>query len=278
MKRYFAFALIAVLVPLPALAQQGTVQYDLTVALDFKMPDEVKNMKIEGLEEAFANMPEEITTRHVLFFDAASSLMQHDESYQDGKEAATASSTVMVRGGRASFEADKVEMKMRASFGMGSSPQGTTGATFVDFESGIYTQQREFMGRTFLVSGDRKAPAWKLPGEERTLLGLHIVKATAVVDDSVDVEAWFAPEIPVPGGPALYGGLPGLIMVLSIDGGRKVFTAVELDLENLPEFEKPTKGRKMTQAEYDQVVADKQEELKKTRKGGSGDRVVIIRQ
>ena len=261
--KYPYCCILLLMLPAAGLAQHGTVHYDYTVATDIEMPDEVKNMKIDGLREAFANMPEEFTTRCILHFDANASLMEVSEDDAETPRHKT------IR-----LDSDGAAGRMQVAFRARGLAQGagTAVATFVNFDESTFVQQHDFMGRTFLVSGTQEPLAWKLPGEERTLLGYHLVKATAV-RDSLDIEAWFAPEIPAPGGPGLYGGLPGLILVLSIDDGRKVYTAVELDLDRRPDFERPTKGRKVSQEKYDRIVAAKLEERQKTR--GGGNRVVI---
>ena len=153
----------------------------------------------------------------------------------------------------------------------------TVRATYVDFDEATYTQERNFMERTFLVSGEFEPLEWKLPGDEASILGHHVLKATAM-KDTISVEAWFAPGIPVPGGPALYGGLPGLILMLSLDEGHETYTAAEVDLETVPEFEKPSKGRSVTVEKFDQIVADKLAELEKTKGGRNNVKTIIIRQ
>ncbi len=271
MYRYPCIALAVALLPTVTHAQHGTVHYDHTVSVDFKLPDEVAAMKIEGLSASFAKMPKEFTTRKILTFDATSSLMKIDETYEDGAAGAPGGEAFTVE------SAGQQGQVMFARISRVASGNQAAGVTFVDFDEATFTQQRDFRGRTFLVSGEQDALAWRLPGEERTMLGYHVIKATAM-KDTVAVEAWFTPEIPVPGGPDLFGGLPGLILALSIDEGRQVYTAVKLDLENAPEFEEPSKGRSVTQAEYDQIVADKLEELEKTRRGQGKFDVVIRRQ
>ena len=271
MHRVQLMALALMLLPLTSQAQHGTIQYDHTISVDFKMPDEIKNMKMDGLAEAFEAMPDHVTKSTTLSFHDAASLftVKGDED----NETITVDERAIVGGElRVTISA--------ASIGLGSSARAgdAATATYVDFDAFTFTQERSFMGRTFLVEGEPEALAWRLPGEERTILGYHVIKATAMKDDTVAVEAWFAPEIPVPGGPALYGGLPGLILVLSVDEGREVYTATELDLEAVPEIEKPSRGKKVTSEEYDQIVQDKLEELEKMR-GSHGDtRIYIKRQ
>ncbi len=98
------------------------------------------------------------------------------------------------------------------------------------------------------------ALAWHVEEEVRTLLGFRVIRATAV-QDSVGLEAWFAPDIPVPAGPLLYGGLPELILELTLGGGEKTYTATEVDLESVPEVTPPTLGVAVTAEEFERIAA-----------------------
>ena len=134
-------------------------------------------------------------------------------------------------------------------------------STYIDFDAATITQQKELLARMFLVESDLAWPTWKVSGEERTYLGYRILKATTQVD-SVDVEAWFTPELPVPAGPLLYGGLPGIALIVSIDSGKEVYTATSVELATTVEIEKPSEGQTISPEEFDQVVAEKADEVR----------------
>ncbi len=258
-------------------AQHGTVTYERTVALDIKIPEGFKADLVsrnsgrmgDAIAKAIDEMPKAITTRNLLMFNGSSSLMTEEED--DGSVQA---------GEGHEIEITELDMTMRVGMGMrlmtGSNTTSHAAATHVDLNSDTFTQTHDFLGRTFLVSGDRGTLSWKLPGDERTILGYQVLKATATMD-TLSIEAWFAPEIPVPAGPDLFGGLPGLILVLRVDDDRDVYTAVEIDLEVAPIIEKPSKGRSVSKEEFDKIVADKREEHQKTRVRGNV-KTVIIRQ
>jgi len=255
MYRFFAlFALF--LLPLAVQAQHGTVHYEHTLTGTFNLPNQIGEMKIMGLEEALATMPKHRTVREILLFDASASLLTVTED--DDDEQRFASTVVKTDAG--------MEIMLTVSRA-GSGLRETINATYVDLDNGTFSQERSLRGREFLVSGEQTPLSWRLPGEEATILDYHVLKATAV-QDSVTIEAWYAPEIPFPGGPGLYGGLPGMILMLSIDNGKETYTAVEIDLENVPEFEAPDKGRAVTLEEYEQIRDDKLKELEQRRPEG----------
>ncbi|MCY4110152.1 MAG: GLPGLI family protein, partial [Chloroflexi bacterium] len=112
-------------------------------------------------------------------------------------------------------------------------------------------------------------------GEQAEHEGYMVIKATAE-HDSTAIEAWFTPQIPVPGGPGPYGGLPGMILVVSVDDGHIKYFATEIALGDLEEglIQRPDKGDEMSQKEYDEMVAEKTEEMRKrfgARRRGMGD-------
>ncbi|MBB4118473.1 GLPGLI family protein [Mesonia hippocampi] len=65
---------------------------------------------------------------------------------------------------------------------------------------------------------------WKLTNEQKKFQGYTLIKATAEMqnnnDENINVEAWFCPDISTKFGPALFNGLPGLIMQVKAIGGK----------------------------------------------------------
>lgn len=80
---------------------------------------------------------------------------------------------------------------------------------------------------------------WKLLKEEKVVRGRVLYKAvTEVVQENfagkftTNVEAWYAPDIPVPFGPVGFDGLPGLIMELRFgDKALTGYSAVSVDVK-----------------------------------------------
>ncbi|MFT6138620.1 MAG: GLPGLI family protein, partial [Salibacteraceae bacterium] len=71
------------------------------------------------------------------------------------------------------------------------------------------------------------------------------------------VEAWFCPEIPIPTGPAGYGGLPGLIFAVEENKAASyIMTAIKFNInpKELSKIKRPNKGQFMTRIEYDKLL------------------------
>ena len=101
-----------------------------------------------------------------------------------------------------------------------------------DIKTGQTVASREFFGRYFLIEKAAEKQAWKLSPDQKQLLGYHCMKAVLQKDSATTVEAWFAPQLPVPVGPAEYGQLPGAILEININNGQRTDVATKVDLVN----------------------------------------------
>ncbi|WP_420602689.1 GLPGLI family protein [Flagellimonas sp.] len=93
------------------------------------------------------------------------------------------------------------------------------------------------------------------------------------------VTAWYTPEIPISQGPGPYWGLPGLI--LEVNDGRTAILCnkIVMNTKDKEEIKVPTKGKKVSQEEYDQILVEKMEEMSErfrsgNRRGGGSIRVI----
>lgn len=245
---------LLVLVPLIATAQEGSIVYDRAIKYDFEIP--------EAWKEYRDKIPSQSTTTMVLLFSESASLMK--EVPVEEEEAPVTDGI----GSRAQG------MAMRLKMGSTSrSDQETILETYMDQDEGLFAETRDFMSRTFRITGEQPAYAWKLSGEQSEFLGYMVQKATAVQDSST-IDAWFTPEIPVSAGPGLFGGLPGMILVVSVDDERIVYSAKEVDLDGLGDevIKTPEDGKKVSEEEYEQIVEEKLAELAALKKNRGSDR------
>ncbi len=256
----FALTLaLTLLIPARAAAQAGTVLYEQRTASQFEIPEAMK--EVEGIEELYAQFPSGQAMRHILNFDEEASVMRQDQAYLDSIKSSFNIERLME-----SIDPEQImaiasaSMEMAISTTMNFADMPATG-TYVNFEEGTYVEERSILNKSFLVTEDVEPLAWKLSGGERSFLGHRILKATAT-RDTVAIEAWFTPEIPVPAGPELYGGLPGLILVLNLDEDRITYTATSIDLESTPEVVRPTNGDEVSAEEFARIAEEKAKEMK----------------
>ena len=248
----FILLLSLTLIPAMLAAQEGRIAFRRSVQLDFEVPEELeKRLEERGMGD---QIPSQRSSELILLFNQSES--------------------VMISAPRPEQEAPMRVARLRGlgtRLRMGSSSrsdQETLLHSYVSFEDGTMAETREFMGRHFLISGTRPTYKWKLTGEQREFLGHVVQKATAEHDGS-PIEAWFTMEIPVQAGPGPFGGLPGMILMASIDEGHTVYTATDIDLTKLGEemIQAPEEGSEVTREDYERIVAEKLKEVGKLRTG-----------
>ncbi len=279
------FALLVALISLPATAQefQGMAVYESKTSTS-EMMGQLSNMSQmtpdmqKMIEERMKKMFEKT---FILNFHKTASIYKEEEK----------------------MDAPGSESQGRR---MMSSMMGGGGTYYKELKDKKYTVDREFMGKEFLIQDSLPKYDWKMEGESRQIGGYTCYKATAIkpVDKSdfrnlsfkkgddkakaeakastnfmdmmempseITVTAWYAPEIPVSQGPENYYGLPGLI--LEVNDGKTVIlcSKVVLNSKEKVTIKPSTKGKVVTEKEYNKIVADKMEEMQKMNSGpGSG--------
>lgn len=233
---------------------QGTINYDQTVKIEIDLPPQMAHMA--------DRIPDSRTMKRALHFTETESVMRDSPEQEEMEEQQRRERQTGGPGGN------------RMIFFGGS--DGPEEVLYTSLETDETVQSRNFMGRTFLIKGQREGIRWRLTSEQSEYEGYLTMKAVATVDSS-NVEAWFTPQIPLPIGPDEYGGLPGAILVLTIDGGKQTWKATAVDLDATPEIMQPEDGREVTQEEFEEIVEEKMEEMRAQRGGRARRGAVEIR-
>ena len=189
---------------------------------------------------------------------------------------------------------------------MMGSMMGGGGTFYKNVKDKSYLVDKEFMGKEFLVKDSLTKIKWKMESETREIGGYVCMKATAVKPASksdfrnfrpkekkegektdgdkktnfmsdvelpkdINITAWYTPEIPVNQGPESYWGLPGLILEVNDGKTTIICSKVVMNVKEKAEIKAPTKGKEISQKEYDEVVTAKMKELMEMNSGnGSG--------
>jgi len=192
---------------------------------------------------------------------------------------------------------------------MMSSMMGGGGTFYKDVKSKTYTVDKEFMGKEFLVKDSLPRLNWKLEQETKQIGGYNCYKATVVKEASqtdfrnfrpknndekkddakkssgdtktnfedsfeipkeIIVTAWYTPEIPINQGPENYWGLPGLILEVN-DGTTTILCSkIVLNAKEKADIKAPSKGKEISQKEYDETVVKKMKEFREMNRGRAG--------
>ncbi|MGO1584547.1 GLPGLI family protein [Mesonia sp.] len=150
-----------------------------------------------------------------------------------------------------SFETDPILLK-NSSLTMDSQKYYYTNIT----KATVLVQQN-IANQKFII--EKKLPDWSIKKESKILNGFKALKATATVKrysskgiNEVEVEAWFAPDLPFSYGPIGYGGLPGLIVDLKLLGSHYSILDIDSSSRNV-KINKPKKGKKIKESELQEV-------------------------
>lgn len=159
----------------------------------------------------------------------------------------------------------------------------------------IFEQEQEIMGKEFLVKDVLEPAEWELTGETKKIGNYTAQKASysRIVDsqrfstgmtemenvkDTIQVTAWFTPEIPVPHGPENFFGLPGLILELQSNGRTLICERIELNPSAEPvAIIRPKRGKEVTREEFkvEQEESMKQMMNRYQGKPGEGNQFTI---
>ncbi len=198
-------------------------------------------------------------------------------------------------------EEEKLEAPGTQNNGMRvmNSFMGGGGTHFKNIKDKTFAIDKEMMGKEFLIQDSLPKITWKLEQETKEIGGYLCFKATAKqkasqsdfrnfkmkkeedkkkassteksktnmmnegeIPKEIEIIAWYTPEIPVSNGPENYQGLPGLILEVSAGKTTLLCSKITLNLKDKKEIKAPTKGKVVTEKEYDEIVSKKMEEFR----------------
>lgn len=161
-----------------------------------------------------------------------------------------------------------------------------------------FVNKTEIMGKLFLIKDELPSYDWKMTGETKNIGIYTCYKATYTREEErtnmsvengevtektkkVDVvtTAWYAPSIPVSNGPGNYNGLPGLILEVREGDQTIICSEIGLNPKDKIVIEEPRKGKKVSQSQYEKIMAKKSKEMlekfKSRRKDGNNVQISI---
>ena len=174
--------------------------------------------------------------------------------------------TLTYANGRSLFAKDM--KRSDESFGVAG---GSDESVFVDFGSNEQVEVVDFFGRSFNITDTLERLAWQFTNERKQVAGLNCTKA--ISDDTNHYVVWYSMETPIPAGPMKMYGLPGLVAEATM--GPITYTLVEIEvLDKTPDIKRPTKGKKMSRKELNELMKKKMDEMQISNKGRGGIKVL----
>jgi GLPGLI family protein len=200
-------------------------------------------------------------------------------------------------------EEEKLESPGQGGGRFGSMMSGATnGNIYKNVKELQLLIERELFGKQFLIKEELEMLEWKMGSETKQIGQYMCFKATALKEDTafkfgnfgpppatpkdstsskspeikkeepkfVEVVAWYTMQIPVNQGPGNYWGLPGLILELSSDRTTILCSKIVLNPDDKEKIKAPTKGKEITEKEYDVLMKNKMEEMRENFRRGGG--------
>ncbi|GAB5524941.1 MAG: GLPGLI family protein [Roseivirga sp.] len=231
-------------------------------------------IKMDGMtpqmeEQLKAQMQKQAQKEYTLKFNLTESVWKEVESLEGG--APTASS-----GG------SNVVIKVAG--------RGSNGSLYKNTAELRYLEETELFNKPFLVDDELTPREWQLTDESKKIGNYTAYKAIystvsyrkamtfgdgmdgemKTISDTVNMEAWYTPEIPVSHGPDDYWGLPGLILEMSTGSTTFLCTKVVLNPEGGVNIKMPSKGKKVNREELKAIQEEKTKEMMENFKSGKG--------
>jgi len=168
--------------------------------------------------------------------------------------------------------------------------------TYKNLVTKTYKKQTESFSKQFLIVDELEERNWVLTGEtkkigeyqaqEATYQHIREVKTLSMFSedqkeeirmDTTEISAWFTPQIPFPHGPDNHWGLLGLILEITDGQMTYLCTKVVLNPKKRLDIKAPTKGKKVTNEEFEIINNELAEEMMKKYSGGSGENSMSIK-
>ena len=180
----------------------------------------------------------------------------------------------------------------------------TAGPQYKNISDNQFVQDQDFYGRQFLITDSLEKLDWKIGNETKQIGKYLCIKATAVktVDEfdwrsmrgksrknktesqnksektksitedieipkTINVVAWYTPQIPISQGPGVFWGLPGLILEVNADRTTILCSKITLNPQDKIKIKAPEKGRVISRDDYNSTVKQKMIEMREMYRG-----------
>lgn len=242
----------------------GRAYYKSSSAFRFEMDS--SKMAPEQMAEIQAQLKKQMEREYVLSFTPIESNWKQVESLGGGP--ATASS-----GG------------MQIVINTGSQDR----VLYKNVADQTFEQEQDVMGKEFLIKDGLEVAEWELSEETKKIGNYNAQKATysRIIDsqrfstgmtemenvkDTIQVVAWFTPDIPVPHGPENFFGLPGLILEVQSSGRTLICEKIELNPSAEPvAIIRPKRGKEVTREEFRAIQEESMKQMMNRYQGKPGD-------
>ena len=277
--------LILVLVFSTANAQdfQGIATYKTQRKIDIKMDSTSTGVSKDQHAKMMEMMKKQFQKTFQLSFNKEASIYKEEESLDKPQVGGSGFQIQMIGGG------------------------GGADILYKNIKEKRYADQKDTMGKIFLVKDEINPIDWTLESDSKYIGEYQCYKATykrqveifnemsfssssktkkeeeekeAEMEERI-ITAWYTPQISVTNGPAMYQGLPGLILEVHDGKLTIICSKIVINPQDKVEIKEPEKGKEVNREKYDEIMDKKSKEMmeryapRNGRKGGEGFEIRI---
>ncbi len=127
--------------------------------------------------------------------------------------------------------------------------------SYKNISSGLFLFQSQPMNNPkYLIEDTIPKFDWEIFPEQKIILNYKCKKATCTYNGTLYI-AWYTEEIPLPHGPNIFGGLPGVILELISTKWQTVEIAIDIQTQHV-EIVQPAVSKKVSREKFDKIKMD----------------------
>jgi len=266
LKKIFTVISLTIAATITAQDFQGVATYKSHRKVDFKMDDEKQNAELQ--EQIQAQLRKQFQQEYTLKFTKNESIYKKVEQLNKPNPMANSGMIITVS-------------------------QGGANSLYKNIKEDRYVNKTDLYSKLFLIKDKLNAPKWVLGTETKNIGNYTCFKASYTeeienmtlndddepITEKVErtVTAWYTPQIPVNNGPQDFHGLPGLILEVNDGSLTLICSKIVMNPKETFDIKEPTKGKQVTQTEFDEIMEKKNKEMMERfhSRRGDGDHISI---
>jgi len=265
--KFFILIAIAITTAISAQDFQGVATYKSHRKFDLKMDDKKQNDALQ--EQIQAQLRKQFQQEYTLRFTKDESIYKKNEKLNKPNPMASSGITITISEG--------------------------SDLLYKNIKEDRFTNKSDLHGKLFLIKDKLEKSKWELGKETKNIGKYTCFKAilkdsitTQSITDEGGIEkakkerittAWYTPQIPISNGPQNFHGLPGLILEINDGKLTLICSKIVMNPEEQLKIIEPTKGKEVTQSEFDKIMEKKNKEMMerfRPRRGDGETRVIRI--
>lgn len=131
-----------------------------------------------------------------------------------------------------------------------------TSVVYKDFSQNKILQREYILDKQFIIDDSLNSYKWIFLDEEKIINGIKCKLARSVDVFGTNIHAWFSLDFPIPNGPSIYHGLPGLIIQIESEKFSFYLTSIKI-VKSKTDISFTEKGEYINQVDFVELLFKK---------------------